>query len=190
MSTPSPDTTAPEAAAPSAYTIIYSPPAYGEVIAQSECRHDPAGHRMELGLTVEPANPKKPNGRRVVIIRGQFCMKCGWCWHVETAASSAKTPARPGSSDWWSIWEIAKAEFGDKCWQFACRLSVLAEQIGHLSRLLGLPQCRSQARAQAAHRVVRYPVYAKREAPRKRPPLKYAAGRRALPFIAKRRGLS
>lgn len=155
------------------FTVIYHPPAYGEIIPQAECKHDPAGHMMVLGLSVEPVNAKRPKGRHHIVIDGQFCMKCGWCWHCDTDASNAKTPAEPGSADWWDIWQIAKAEFGDKCWQFACRLSQLSETVGHLSRLLGFPQWPAQARAQHALRITRHLSIDKHGAPQKRPPLKF-----------------
>jgi len=181
----------------SEYTVIYSPPAYGDVISQSECRHDPAGHMMPLGLRIEPLGKKKdrPHG---IILDGQFCMKCGWCWHVDTDATSADAPARPGSDDWWGILSIASDEFGDKCWQFSCRLAVLAEEVGHLSRRLGVPQCHCQARARL--KIRRWPLSRKRwtdgtpghrgvcgERVHNRQSLRFT--RSSLPYIAHRRGL-
>ena len=158
------------------YTVHYHPPAYGDVIPQRECRHDPAGHRMELGLQILPVNPKRPNGRRYIAIDGQFCMKCGWCWHVDVTGSR-NVPDEPGSADWWDIYQIAREEFGGKCWQFASRLSQLGEEVGHLSRLLGLPQCRSQTNAQHALKLCRHHGLLRRGKPQKRDALRFRVRR-------------
>ena len=156
----------------SEFSVIYSPPAYGPIIPQRECEHDPAGHRMDLGVHLAPVNRKRPSGRHQVVIEGQLCMKCGWAWH-ESTETNPREPAVAASTEWWAVYQTARDEFGDKCWQFAVRLSQLAEEVGHLSRLLGLPQCRSQAIAKNQMQITRHHSLRRRLTPSKSASLKF-----------------
>lgn len=93
------------------YIIHYAPAPFGEIIPTDQCKHDPAGHLMCLGLRIESKGKSK---RQQIVMDGQFCMKCGAGDHV-------------CAENWIDLWWFAREELKGKCPQFDIRLTELAE---------------------------------------------------------------
>lgn len=93
----------------STYTVHYHPLAYGDITPAAECKHDPAGHRIDLGIRIDRVGRKRKINRD-----GWFCMKCGTGTHVE-------------ADSYIDLWWIAKRELSGKCMEFDVRMMQLAE---------------------------------------------------------------